>query len=258
MRALIVDTNPEDIETISKSLYAENTGISVSANCVTIQSVFDWLSKYGQPDVLFMDICLTDGLSFEILNYLESSVRVVFTFSYNKDIIETFENISASFLPKPFTSEQFSMALHGKSHPLNRIELYESFLSLYFPRPCKKPLRRIIVKKGAEFHIVWVRDVIYFTCDNGILFLVTKENHKHMLSGTLQDLAGQLETHFFYRANRNFIVNSDFIKGFRKIGNRINLIFTVPARDEIYVNNYRVTEFKNWLSVVQTDLQFEL
>ncbi len=258
MRALIVDTNPEEIEIISKSLYTENSGISVSGNCATIQAVFDWLNKHGQPDILFMDICLNDGLSFEILNYLESSVKVIFTFSYNKDIIQALENLSVCFLSKPFNGEQFSMALNSKSHPINRIELYESLLSLYFPRPCKKPLRRIIVKKGTEFHIVWIRDVIYFTCDNGILFLVTKENNKHMLSGTLQDLSGQLEPHFFYRANRHFIVNSDFIKGFRKIGNRINLIFTVPVRDEIYVNNYRVTEFKNWLSVVQSDLQFVL
>jgi DNA-binding LytR/AlgR family response regulator len=197
-------------------------------------------------------------LSFEILNYLESSVRVVFTFSYNRNIFDIFENLSVSFLPKPFTGEQIVSVVNGKHAPLNRMELYESLLGLYFPRPFKKPLRRVIVKKGYEFHIISVKDVVYFTCDNGILFLVTKENHKHMISGTLQDLAGQLENNFFYRANRNFIINSEFIKGYRKIGNRIGLIFGVTVRDEIYVNNYRVTEFKNWLSVVQTDLQPEL
>jgi DNA-binding LytR/AlgR family response regulator len=258
MRALIVDTNPEDIENITKSLSAEHSGVIVSGICSTIQAVFEWLNSNGQPDILFMDICLSEGLSFEILNYLESSVQVIFTFSCNKSISEIFENLSISFLPKPFVSEHMTMALKRKHHPVNRIELYESLLGLYFPRPCKKSLRRIIVKKGFEFHIVCVRDIVYFTCDNGILFLVTKENHKHLISGTLQDITGQLENNFFYRANRNFIINSDFIKGYRKIGNRINLIFSVTVRDEIYVNNYRVTEFKNWLSVVQTDLQPEL
>ncbi len=68
-----------------------------------------------------------------------------------------------------------------------------------------------------------------------------------MMTGTLQDLQSQLDKRLFYRANRNFIVNSVFLKGFRRNGYKMSLVFTAPVKDEIFVNNYRVTEFKSWL-----------
>jgi two-component system, LytTR family, response regulator LytT len=247
MRVLIIDTIPAEAELLSKTLYSVNPEVTVCAVLSTIQSVFEWLNQYGQPDIVFMEVQLNEGLSFEILNYLNEAVKVVFTLPFNKCTVDVFEKLSVCFLLKPYHSEQVKPLVSFAARCFNRIELYESLLNGLYPRALKKILKRIIVKKGSEYHIVQIADVIYFASENGILYFVTKENQKHMMPGTLRDVYNQLETHHFYRANRNFIVNSSFLKGFRRTGYKITLIFMLPVRDEIYINSYHVSDFKSWL-----------
>ncbi len=247
MRILIVDTSSCDIDLLSENLLAINPCIDICGRFSTIQSAFEWISQHGQPDIVFMDLQLGDGLSFDLLNYLDNQVKIVFTIDFNKPVIEIFENLSINFLQKPYSADQITEILLCKQKTINRIELYESLLNLYFPKAHKKRMRRIIVKKGSEFHIIQVDDVVYFASDNGILFFITKDNQRHMISSTLQDIHSQLDGRLFYRANRNFIVNSVFLKGFRRNGYKMSLVFTIPVKDEIFINNYRVTEFKDWL-----------
>jgi two-component system response regulator LytT len=258
MRALIFDSNPEDAEQLARMLCTEDPGITIEGKFSTVQSAFEWLGLYGQPDIIFMEVYLTDGLSFEILNFLDDHVKVVFTLAYHKSAMEVFENQSICFMIKPFVQDQLKDVLAARQKHINRIELYEALLSVYFPRPVKKVLRRIIVKKGSEFQVITINDIVYFASDNGIVYFVTGDNQRYIISGTLQDVYSQLENNLFYRANRNFIINSSYLKGFRRVGYKIMLTLTVPCKEEIYVNNYRVTEFKCWLEGSRTGMLVEI
>src|SRR5579862_491990 len=106
MRILIVDTNSCDIDLLSENLITINPCIDICGRFSTIQSAFEWVSQYGQPDIVFMDLQLGDGLSFDLLNYLDNEVKVAFTIDFNKPVIEIFENLSINFVQKPYSAEQ--------------------------------------------------------------------------------------------------------------------------------------------------------
>ncbi|HLI94451.1 MAG TPA: LytTR family DNA-binding domain-containing protein, partial [Puia sp.] len=115
-------------------------------------------------------------------------------------------------------------------------------------RPGRKR-SRILVRKGAEFQTVRIEDACYFFTEHKLIFLVDKENRKYMAEkSNLSELEEELDGHLFYRANRKYIINANYIKRFKPLEkSKISVELTLPVNEEIIISQENSASFKKWI-----------
>jgi DNA-binding LytR/AlgR family response regulator len=182
------------------------------------------------PDVVFCDVALTDGNSFEGLADLPDNIPIIYTTAYDSYTLEAFQHMGVAYLNKP-------VSLKALLACLNRL----------FPeeRPREPFKTRFLVKKGNKMIPLEVADVIYFESDTYVVAIDGLGN-KHLINGTLKDLEGQLNPDDFFRVNRQQMVQRKFVRSVASyLGGRLDLTLVSGVR--MVVSRERAADFKNWL-----------
>ncbi|MCE6991813.1 LytTR family DNA-binding domain-containing protein [Dyadobacter sp. CY323] len=206
--------------------------------------------KSNTVDLILMDIRLADGNCFEIFNHVEVSTPVIFTTAYDEHAIKAFKFNSIDYLLKPFDEKELDLALvkfenifHNNSYkPVSK-----DFEQILFT----KLKNRFLISKGENYHYIETQDIAHFYSEDGVVFLHTFDNKRHIINYTLDQLEQQLDNGLFFRVSRNCIGNVKAIENVAKYFNtRLQLTFSPPCPHEVLVSRVRVPDFLKWMDGV--------
>src|SRR5579871_1083516 len=251
MKVLIVEDERPASENLVEELQAIDEKIDVVAGCNRVEETVRWLSKNPQPDLILMDIQLSDGLSFNIFKACEVTCPVIFTTAYDKYLSQAFEYSSIDYLLKPISSDKLRNAIRKYKNLQHHFAINHpgNGNTEYTPNGHDRIRSRILVRKGVEFQAVRVEDAGYFYTEHKLIFLVDKENRKYMAeTSNLSELEEELDQHLFYRANRKYIINANYIRRFKPLErSKISVELTLPVDEEIIISQENSASFKKWI-----------
>ncbi|MCE3075178.1 LytR/AlgR family response regulator transcription factor [Chryseobacterium gwangjuense] len=219
--------------------------IEVVGKIESVEEGVQWFSENEHPQLIFSDIVLGDGLSFDIFEKVPTKGFIIYTTAFDQYTLKAFKLNSIDYLLKPILDEDLAGA----------IEKYKSFIpsdnsvnSQEIKQLIKKEkttLSRILVKIGYNLKIVQTHEISCFFSENKIVYLQTQER-AFPSDFTLDELEDVLDEKKFFRTNRQFIINSDYIKNIHTSPNyKVELEY--QPQEEITVSRDRVKDFKDWL-----------
>ena len=258
MKVLIVEDEQPAFCNLAEELHAIDERIDVVAGCGTVEETVRWLHDNPHPDLILMDVQLSDGLSFSIFKTCKITCPVIFTTAYNKYLTEAFQFSSIDYLLKPISQDRLSNAIQKyktlQAHFVGAVDQNghdHATLPDFFSRNDRNDRKRsrILVRKGAEFQTVRIEDAGYFFTEHKLIFLVDKENRKYMAEkSNLSELEEELDRNLFYRANRKYIINANYIKRFKPLEkSKISVELTLPVTEEIIISQENSASFKKWI-----------
>jgi two-component system, LytTR family, response regulator LytT len=227
--------------------------IDVLAYLDSIAESVPWLRTHAAPDLIFMDIQLADGLSFEIFKQVEVITPVIFTTAYDEYALQAFKVNSVDYLLKPVELKDLQASL--KKHADLKQFYTESPLAftptqieqlLNFRKPQYKT--RFVSKIGDHLKHIAIAEVAYFYADDKTVFLVTRDQKELIVDYTLSDLTALLNPTQFYRLNRTYLAHVTAIAQVTKhFDGRLKVTLMPPAKEAILISRPKTAEFKQWL-----------
>jgi DNA-binding LytR/AlgR family response regulator len=208
-----------------------------SSVMTTVRDAADWLAKH-EVDLIFMDIQLGDGLSFEIFDQVKIQVPVIFTTAFEDYALKAFQNQGYAYLLKPYDEEELQQAL-DKVAPLIVQETEEVHYK-----------SRFLVRYGMRLKSIPTTEIAYFMAEDKILYGYTKEGDQFIVDDTITALVSRLDPKSFFQVNRKFIIHIDSIVEMLKVGrNRIRLQLNpaLPMAIEVIVSEDKSSDFQKWL-----------
>ena len=248
MKILIIEDERPAFERLSKMLKEYNSEINILGNITGINDSINWFAKNKQPDLILLDVQLSDGLSLEIFSKVKITCPVIFTTAYDEYILDAFNYNGIDYLLKPIRKEKLFSALDKYKN------LKEHFAQDYFSlfnkltQTGKNYKERFTVKTGAEFISVGVEEAAYFVSEYKLVFLVTRGGKKYSYDKNLAQLEDELDPKRFFRANRNYIISINSIKSFKPFFKGKLIIDILPsAKEKIFISQEKAAQFKEWL-----------
>ena len=249
MKILIVEDERPAASQLEEGLKRIDEYIEVVGSCNSVNDSIYWLQTNPRPDLIMMDIQLSDGLCFDIFKAIPVQCPVIYVTAYDDYVAEALAVNTIDYLLKPASENRLKTAINKyktlQSHFVNNHLSVADYLSY-----TERTRSRILVKHGAEFQTVKVEDIVYFYTDHKLIFLVDRTNRKFLAEkNNLAELEEELDDKCFYRANRKYIISANFLKRFRSVENgKIKLELALPVSEEIIVSKENSAAFKKWIS----------
>lgn len=243
--ALIEDERP-GLEQLRNYLLECDSSIQVVAEITSLSQGRKHLNALASADLIFSDIQLGDGLSFELLGNLPSTIPVVFITAFDSYLLQSFQHHSIDYLLKPLRKEKLNEALQKyqrlKGHFTSDLHALLQNLSL------TRNQRRFLVKKGTSVYPMEEDQVAYFFTEHKLVFLVDHAGKKYTLEQALADLENQVAPNSFFRLNRKYLVSAKAIQQFRSDGKgRLMVVLKPDVSETIMVSQEKAGAFKRWL-----------
>lgn len=246
MKVVIVEDERLAAERLETLLLQYDPSVEVMACLESIEESVAYLKEHAHPDLLFLDIHLSDGHSFEIFKQVNYQRPVIFTTAYDQYALEAFKIFSIDYILKPVTREALATALHKlRSLPAGFSPEFQPLLS---PPGENRFKKRFLGKVGQRLFFIPTEQVSFFLADNKIVYLVDKEGNRYVVEYTMEQLGGLLNPEQFFRLNRSFIVSIDAIRQVKPWYNsRLKLSLAGQQEgEEIVVSRDRVAKFRLW------------
>ena len=253
MKILIIEDEMPAAQRLSKMVLAVQPEAKMLAILDSIESSVAWFKSHDVPDLIFMDIHLADGSSFEIFNYITIAAPIIFTTAYNEYALKAFEVNSIDYLLKPVKREQLERGLM-KYQQLNKNVLAENSITelLKYINPSASYRTRFLVHFADKIAAIENHEIAYFHSQEKIVFLVTQQNKKFVLDLTLDELEKSLNPKEFFRLNRQFIAKLPSITDiFNHFNGKLKIKLQPKIEEEIFVSRERAPRFKEWLGGVE-------
>ena len=253
MKVLIIEDEQIAAKRLVKMLQGSSQDIKVLAMLDTVERSIEWLEEMESPDLIFMDIQLADGLSFDIFDYVEVKCPVIFTTSYDQYAIRAFKVNSIDYLMKPLTPGELYNAINKYQYLTKRYAEKSSPESLALQEAInmlkqKSYKERFIVKVGEHIKTIMVSDIYHFVSHDKATFACNKENRRYLLDYTLDQIMEMIDPKLFFRISRKYIVA---INGFEDIisysNNRLKIHLKHDKTMDAIVSRERAQDFKKWL-----------
>jgi len=251
MRILIIEDEKPAVEHLIECFANIDETIKIIASTGSVKESIKWLQENSLPDVILMDIQLSDGLSFNIFDAVKIECPVIFITAYDTYLTQAFEFNSIDYLLKPIDEVKLAAAVKKYKALQNYFVNNYSSLFEYLNNQNKKK-SRIIVRKGLEFQTIKIEDIAYFFTEHKIVFVVDKNNKKFLAeNNTLTELEEELDNNLFFRANRKYIVNANYITRFKPVDkSKISVELNVAVNEEIIVSQENAASFKKWINEI--------
>ncbi len=230
----------------------EKLGLQVNTLLHSVEESINWFQNNPHPDLIFLDIQLSDGLSFEIFEAIEIKSAVIFTTAYDEYALRAFKLNSIDYLLKPIDEDDLEIAITKFKNQFQQssiasldFEMIKKMLINPIDREYKK---RFTIKMGQQLKMIPIDEVECFYSENKGTYLHTLDNRNYLLDSTLEQLETELKPADFYRVSRKFIIALKSIKEIQMHSNsRLKVILPTYKDDEVIVAREKVSDFKNWL-----------
>jgi two-component system, LytTR family, response regulator len=252
MKVIIVEDEVPAAEKLERYLQKYDSSIQVAARFDAVATTVSWLKEnQGMIDLIFMDIQLIDGLSFQIFQQVQVRKPVIFTTAFNEFALDAFKVNSIDYLLKPITFTDLSSSLkklEGLRQQFNpAMDQSEKVQQAFSSMKSKEYKNRFMVKLGEHIRSITSDQISLFYADGRDVYLVTNQNRKFIIDYTLEALEDILDPALFFRLNRTFILNINSIKDVLVYSNsRLKITLHQEFDKEIIVSREKVSEFKEW------------
>jgi two-component system LytT family response regulator len=248
MKILIVEDETPAREKLAAAIRAAAPEARIVATLGGVAESVAWLEANGSPDLLFLDIQLSDGLSFEILRKTAVTCPVVFATAFDEYLIDAFQSNGIDYLLKPIREERVAAAIAKYRGLREHFTGDTAALLSAVSKPRETYRERYLVRKGLDLISVRTAEVAYFFTEGKLVFLVTKAGARFQLDRPLAELDADLDPACFFRANRAFLVSIDAVARCRPYGKGKLLLELRPAvKEEVVVSQERAAAFRKWL-----------
>ncbi len=250
MNVVIIEDESFAAEKLERQLLALDNEIKVVAKIESVKNTVDWL-KSNKPDLIFLDIHLSDGLCFRIFDEVEIKIPIIFTTAYDQYAIQAFKVNSIDYLLKPINKFDLAQSFDKfkEYHNQGRSFDYAEIRNMIGDMKEKKYQKRFLVVEGETIKTIMVENIAYFFAEGKYAFLVEKTGDQYIIDMTLEHLTNVLNPEQFFRINRQVIVHLDSIKVMKTwFSRRIKLELVPSFEKETIVSTERVRDFKEWLN----------
>ncbi|NRB48985.1 MAG: response regulator transcription factor [Saprospiraceae bacterium] len=199
------------------------------------------------PDLLFLDIQLADGLSFEIFNHTKIDKPIIFTTAYDQYAIQAFKVNAIDYLLKPIKKIELERSIQKFKDWTNTETFNYGKLAEILKKD--KPSQRFLLKVGQRLRLVDTADAAYFFSEDKITFLVDWKGQRFALDQSLEKLEESLDADQFFRVNRQFIIHLKSIGEMIAYSkSRVKILLDPSTKPEVVVSTERSPHFKRWLT----------
>ncbi|MEM9327221.1 MAG: LytTR family DNA-binding domain-containing protein [Bacteroidota bacterium] len=250
LKVLIVEDEEAAVNRLRKELNKmEDLSYEVVAIIDTVSGALQWLGGQGVADLIFMDIHLNDGNSFEIFKQVTVEIPIIFTTAYDEYALQAFRVNSLDYLLKPINPEELHVAIDRflatqKEPPPDYLSKLTALAQSMQPTTYRSSF---LVHFRQQMHMVEISEVAYFYIKERGVFMKKKDGKEYAIEFFLDDLEQQLNPREFYRANRQFLVSRSCIKVIEPYFNgRLLLAVQPESPTQVLISKEKATDFKRW------------
>lgn len=259
MNVLIIEDEIKTGKELRRLIEGLDDTITVLDVLTSVKSAIGWFEAHPPPDLIFSDIQLGDGLSFEVFRQVSLNGPVIFCTAFDEYAIQAFEASGIDYLLKPVDEGKLGQSLEkykkfkdffngqggagGEGRGDYKMQL--AHMAGQFDSTYK---RTILVYLRDRIVPVKTADIAYIHAAHGLVSLVTRQNHPYACQYTMDQMEAMLDPRQWYRANRQFIINREAIQNVQHYFNRrLCIITTCPTPDKIIISKVKATEFLQWM-----------
>ena len=228
----------------------EKLDVNVISTLHSVEEATEWFPKNDTPDLIFLDIQLSDGLSFEIFEHTEVNAPIIFTTAYDEYALQAFKLNSIDYLLKPLDDEELEAALEKfrKTRLSNQKDVDFKALKSLLNIAGSDYKKRFSIQVGQHLKLIDVSEIVCFYSENKATYLHNKENRSYLLDCSLDKLETEVDPENFFRVNRKFIIAMKAISDILTYSNmRLEVKLKHYNGEQIIVSRERVKDFKAWL-----------
>ncbi len=249
MKVVIIEDEKLSAEHLALLLQKTDSSITVLSYIETVREAINAFAAGLKADLLFVDIHLADGNSFDIFSSVDIAIPIIFTTAFDQYAIAAFKQNSIDYLLKPITLKDVQFALDKfKKQQQFSDELLKEKVKLVYSSLNNEYKSRFLVKKGQSIDYIPIEEIHYFETRESISFLVNTKGFRFSVDYTLDEIEGMISPTDFFRINRKIIIH---IKAIEKVetylNGRLNVTCNQLTGDACIVSRERVSDFKKWL-----------
>lgn len=256
MKAIIIEDEKPSARRLNRML--DKLEVEVISVLHSVEDSIKWFKENTHPDVIFLDIQLSDGLSFEIFESIEIKSAIIFTTAYDEYALQAFKLNSIDYLLKPIDEDELEAAVvkyrlllvkYSGKRALPNVQLNLEDIKKLLVNPLEREYKkRFTTKVGQHIKMIPIEEISCFYSENKSTYIFTTEGRNYPLEFTLEMLEDELPPQKFFRVNRKFFINLDVIKDIVAYSNsRLKVKLKNFNEQEIIVARERVRSFKEWL-----------
>ena len=250
MNVIIIEDEKPSARRLQRMLSTLNLETEIMLH--SVEESIQWFNNNEHPDLIFLDIQLSDGLSFEIFEAIDIKSAVIFTTAYDEYALQAFKLNSIDYLLKPIDEVELTKAVKKYQDRLPQkqaVTLDFNDIKKLLVNPLDREYKkRFSVKVGQHLKLINIEEIECFYSENKGTYLYTSEGRNYLLDTTLELLEQELEPQTFFRISRKYFVNINAIKDMVSYTNsRLQIKLNTYNEDEVIVARERVKDFKEWL-----------
>jgi DNA-binding LytR/AlgR family response regulator len=250
MRVIIIEDETPAANRLSKLLHSYDEDIEIVKKLDSVESSVAYLNSAENIDLVFMDIQLADGISFDIFEKVNITTPVIFTTAFDQYTLKAFKVNSIDYLLKPIdeTELQKSLEKYQQLHQKKGNDFSDKMMRLLQDMNAVKYKERLLIKRGQQLSYLKIENTAHCFADGKLCYAVDFNGTKFLLENNLSQLEEQLQPNNFFRINRHLLVNIETIKKVHTwLGGRLKLEIIPITNVETLVSRERVNDFKEWL-----------
>jgi two-component system response regulator LytT len=256
MTTIIIEDEKPAARLLQRKL--EKLNVQVGVMLHSVEESIEWFTKNDHPDLIFLDIQLSDGLSFEIFEKIDVKSAIIFTTAYDEYALKAFKLNSIDYLLKPIDEDDLEVAISKFKTRLpvpivpgteNNFQLDFEQIKKMFQNPFDKNFKtRFTVKLGQHLKVISIDEIECYFSENKGTYIHTFDNRNYLIESTLEVLEQELDPAAFYRISRKFIIPLKSIKEIVVYSNsRLKVILPSYKEEEVIVSREKVSDFKAWI-----------
>jgi two-component system, LytTR family, response regulator LytT len=250
IKIIIIEDEKYTAQDLSETLQGINNEVKIVNILRTVQQAKEYFELNPTYDLIFSDIQLPDGLSFDIFKDIKISAPVIFCTAYDKYALNAFETNAIDYILKPFNKETISKALDKYEILKSRFSESGAKMEMILKslgQNWEKTQTSIIIHQGDKIFPVEIKKIALFFLNEGYVFAVMFDSKKHLVTHTLEELEKKCDSSFF-RVNRQYLVNRKAIRDVSRYFNRKLLInLSIDFNEQILIGKLKTSSFIKWL-----------
>ncbi|MEM7085748.1 MAG: LytTR family DNA-binding domain-containing protein [Bacteroidota bacterium] len=250
MNVLIIEDEKPSARRLQRML--EKLDVQVDKMLHNVQDAVEWFANNEHPDLIFLDIQLSDGLSFEIFDEVDVNSAIIFTTAFDEYALQAFKLNSIDYLLKPIDEEELEAAVKkylARAPQTQNVQLNFDDIKKLLTNPVEREYKkRFTTKIGQHIKMIPVDEIECFYSENKGTYAHTIDGRNYLLDTTLEQMESEISPEVFFRINRKFYININAIKDIISYTNsRLQLKLNSYNEQEVVVARERVRDFKLWL-----------
>ena len=252
MKIVIIEDETRTAKELASMLYNLDNSIDVKAIIPSVAAGIKWFTQNENPDLIFSDIQLGDGLSFEIFTEVQIETPIIFCTAFDKYAIRAFESNSVDYLLKPIEEETLAKSLEKfnrfKEHLILNATAHRKLAATLSNKTDPTYKQRLLVHYQDKIIPIKTVDIQFIYSSGGNTTLFTTEHSSYPIQYTIEQLEKLLDPGQFFRANRQFIINRDSVKNIEHYSNRkLHIQTDQTPPEKIVVSKLKASLFLSWI-----------